>query len=171
MYYMYLMRRALGCCLTLCIACTAQCGTAQCDTMASERRVPFVLFGVGGVGAELLKVILESRPLHSRLYGLRFTAVGVADSSGALLSKPSASGELSDATLQAVIQHKAEGVGAEAESACHSVLSCCVCLLSRLCQAKSCLNLMWQQLWPTQRRPWRYAPRADPFVIVCCKQS
>eukprot|EP00965_Chrysotila_dentata_P077590 2560265-Pleurochrysis_carterae.AAC.2 len=77
---------------------------------AEPRQVPFVLYGVGGVGSELLRVIISSRKMHAMRYGLHFSAKALCDSSGAVLSKPSEeSSELSDAELEAVLEHKAAG--------------------------------------------------------------
>mmetsp|Transcript_38903 Transcript_38903/g.64584 ORF Transcript_38903/g.64584 Transcript_38903/m.64584 type:complete len:381 (+) Transcript_38903:16-1158(+) len=75
-----------------------------------ERPVPFFLYGVGGVGAELLRVILASRKFHSLRYGLHFSAVGVCDSSGAVVAQSPQDPELSDATIEALISHKANGL-------------------------------------------------------------
>ena len=47
------------------------------------RRVPFVLYGVGGVGSELLRSIVRARELHAARYRVRLAAVGVCDSAGA----------------------------------------------------------------------------------------
>ena len=71
-------------------------------------QVPFVLYGIGGVGSELLKVIVASRSMHAVRYGLRFAAVGLCDSSGAVVPG-GAERELQDTTIEAVISHKGSG--------------------------------------------------------------
>ena len=45
---------------------------AACETPL--RTVPFVLYGVGGVGAALLENIVASRALHESRYGIAFSA-------------------------------------------------------------------------------------------------
>jgi aspartokinase/homoserine dehydrogenase 1 len=84
---------------------------AACDTpqMAPPpRSVPFVLLGVGGVGAELLRSIVKSRALHAERYGLRLSALAVCDSSGVV--RPAEAGaEVSDEALSALIAHKERG--------------------------------------------------------------
>ena len=74
---------------------------------SSLRRISFVLYGCGGVGSELLRMILASRALHAERYGVRFSAIAVCDSSGAL--KAGADGELSDDELKAVLECKGRG--------------------------------------------------------------
>ena len=75
----------------------------QCDA----RRVPFVLFGAGGVGAALLEQIVSARKLHEERYGVRFDPVAVCDSSAAVSGGNSAG--LSDEEIAAIIAHKAGG--------------------------------------------------------------
>ena len=69
------------------------------------RQVPFVLYGVGGVGSELIRSVVRARELHASRYGVRLSAVGVCDSSGAVCMEQ----ELSDATLAELVEHKAAG--------------------------------------------------------------
>lgn len=106
------MRAAALLALVLC-ACALSASArdiASCDTpqMAPQRSVPFVLLGVGGVGAELLRTIVRSRALHAERYGLRLSALAVCDSSGVV--RPAEGGaEVSDEALSALIAHKERG--------------------------------------------------------------
>jgi len=74
-------------------------------TPSAPRDIPFVLFGVGGVGNALLEAIVSARSLHAERYGVRFCAVAVCDSGASVGS----TGGLSDADLHAVMAHKAAG--------------------------------------------------------------
>jgi homoserine dehydrogenase len=76
--------------------------------VATQRKVPFVLIGAGGVGSALLKTITDSRVFHADRYGIRFSALAVCDSSAAVLATAAGS-ELSDKTLTALAAHKAAG--------------------------------------------------------------
>ena len=73
--------------------------------MTESRKVPFVLMGAGGVGAELLKAIVSARTLHETRYGVRLEAVAVCDSSGSV----GADSGLSDEEITAIVSHKAAG--------------------------------------------------------------
>lgn len=71
----------------------------------TPRTVPFVLFGVGGVGSALLETIVSSRQLHRERYNIEFSAVAVCDSKAAVRGAPG----LSDDAIGALIAHKASG--------------------------------------------------------------
>ncbi len=73
------------------------------------RRVPVLLIGAGGVGAELLRALVRARTLHAQRYNLRLAAVAVADSSAAVACADMATSELSDAQITSLIEHKAKG--------------------------------------------------------------
>jgi homoserine dehydrogenase len=62
------------------------------------------LFGVGGVGAALLRTVLGSRDAHLRIHGLRFQPVGITDSSAALVGS-----SITDETLHSMLAHKEGG--------------------------------------------------------------
>lgn len=72
------------------------------------RRIPIILFGVGGVGRALLQQIVEQRKLHAQQYGLHLQVLAVADSSGAAIALD---GGLDDAVLDELIALKAAGKG------------------------------------------------------------
>ena len=69
------------------------------------RGIPFVLAGVGGVGRALLEAVVAQRELHAERFGIRFDAVAVCDSSGAVTSD----GGLTDEQIDAIVAHKAAG--------------------------------------------------------------
>ncbi len=69
------------------------------------REVPLILLGMGRVGGALLQQILSTREALQREAGLRFTIVGLADSTGALLDR----GGLADLLLTEAQRAKAAG--------------------------------------------------------------
>ena len=73
--------------------------------MSPRKRVPLIVFGLGGVGRAFLEQVLQRRDYHARHYGLRLEVVGLADSDGAAV----APGGLSDDQLQTAIRHKEKG--------------------------------------------------------------
>ena len=98
------MLRALRRTLPICVALRA--ASAEMSTQACEvRKVPYVLFGVGGVGAALVENIAAARKLHAERYGISFAAVGVCDSGAAV----QATDGLSDEELAAILAHKGAG--------------------------------------------------------------
>ena len=68
------------------------------------QQVPVILFGAGGVGRALLKMIIETRDLIATRNQLQFNVVGVADSKNWLL-EPNG---MSDARLGEVLSAKAK---------------------------------------------------------------
>ena len=79
-------------------------GTTACET---PRRVPFILYGAGGVGSALLEAIVGARTLHAERYGIRLSAIAICDSSAAVESASGA--ELDDGALSSLVKHKADG--------------------------------------------------------------
>ena len=77
---------------------------ASCDT----RRVPFILFGAGGVGSALLEQIVSARALHAERYGLTFDPIAVCDSSAAVSGSGSGVG-LTDEEISTLVAYKAGG--------------------------------------------------------------
>jgi len=69
------------------------------------KEVPLILLGMGRVGSALLQQILFTREALQREAGIRFTIVGLADSTGALLGR----GGLTDFLLTEAQQAKAAG--------------------------------------------------------------
>lgn len=69
------------------------------------RTLPLILLGAGGVGAALIRQIIEQREFHAQRYGLTLSVVALCDSNGAALS----SGGLTDEQLSALLAHKANG--------------------------------------------------------------
>ncbi len=69
------------------------------------KEVPLVLLGMGRVGGALLQQILSIREALQREAGIRFTIVGLADSTGALLDR----GGLTDLLLTEAQRAKAAG--------------------------------------------------------------
>ena len=71
------------------------------------RRVPFILYGAGGVGSALLEAIVGARALHAERYGIRLSAIAICDSSATVES--AAGAELDDGVLATLVKHKADG--------------------------------------------------------------
>ena len=69
------------------------------------KEVPLILLGMGRVGGALLQQILSTREALQREAGIRFTIVGLADSTGALLDR----GGLTDLLLAEAQRAKAAG--------------------------------------------------------------
>ncbi len=69
------------------------------------RTIPIIQFGVGGVGAALIRQILANRQLHAESYGLQLQHVALCDSNGAVLDAHG----LSDEQLQQLLAFKADG--------------------------------------------------------------
>lgn len=67
-----------------------------------------ILFGVGGVGCELVEQVVNNRGLHASQYGLELQVQAVSDSSGALLC-PNGETSLGDELLRILVSHKREG--------------------------------------------------------------
>ena len=91
------------------IAASAAFATAASMQHSNEcRRVPFILFGAGGVGNALLDTIAKNRDLHSKRYDINFVPLAVVDSSAAVSGTGDAGG-LTDAEVTALISHKEAG--------------------------------------------------------------
>ncbi len=73
--------------------------------MTSQRLVPVILLGVGGVGRALIQQILARRDYHVSRYGVRLEIVAVADRNGACVAPQG----LSESELRTVVEHKASG--------------------------------------------------------------
>ncbi|MCK4682272.1 hypothetical protein KAT59_04530, partial [Candidatus Bipolaricaulota bacterium] len=69
------------------------------------KEIPLVLLGMGKVGGALLQQLLSTREALQREMGIRFTIIGLADSTGALLDR----GGLTDLLLTETQQAKAAG--------------------------------------------------------------
>lgn len=69
------------------------------------KEVPLILLGMGRVGGALLQQLLSTREALQREAGIRFTVVGLADSTGALLDR----GGLTDLLLTEAQRAKATG--------------------------------------------------------------
>merc|ERR1719251_520058 len=71
----------------------------------NHREIPVTIFGFGGVGRELVKLIMENRDHHKNEYGLTFQIKAVADSRGFIFA-----GDqdvcLSDGTLTRALEWK-----------------------------------------------------------------
>jgi len=69
-------------------------------------KVPVILFGVGGVGSELVRQIIASRQLHAQQYGIALDVVAACDSTGVATAADSA---IDDDTLLDLINLKTDG--------------------------------------------------------------
>lgn len=67
--------------------------------------IPIIQFGVGGVGAALIRQILANRQLHANHYGLELQYVALCDRNGAVIETQG----LTDELLQTLLQLKADG--------------------------------------------------------------
>ena len=70
-----------------------------------EREIRFVVIGLGNIGRNLLDILDQRQEAIARDYGVRFSLVGAADSSGAALDD-------AGLTLRQVVQLKLGGSGA-----------------------------------------------------------
>jgi len=69
------------------------------------RTLPVIVLGTGGVGAALLRQIIEQRQFHANRYGLNLSLVALCDSNGAVL----APGGITDEQIATLLAHKADG--------------------------------------------------------------
>ncbi len=70
------------------------------------RRIPVILFGMGGVGATLLRQTLELRRFHADEYGIEFSFTAICDRNGAVIAME---GGLDDELLAELVDLKQQG--------------------------------------------------------------
>jgi homoserine dehydrogenase len=68
--------------------------------------LPFILFGLGGVGRSLVRQILDNRDFHAQQYGLRVNFLALCDSRSALIEPTDG---LSDSDIEAALTLKQSG--------------------------------------------------------------